>query len=118
EDLPEEGREGVGDVARGDRGQFADCAGGVGRGRRRLLSGHDPTVWCTVAACHPRPRSPTAGDDGAHAPSAARSTPAMSILTIVNMASMARLARPGSGSLSSSCSRVGTTCQDSPYRSV
>src|SRR5690606_38117310 len=98
QDLPAQGLEELGDVARGDRGPFADCAGGVGRRRRRLLSGHDPTVWCTVAAYHPRPRSPTAGDDGAHAPSAARSTPATSILTIVNMASMARLARPGSGS--------------------
>ena len=42
----------------------------------------------------------------------------MSSFFMVNMASVTRLALAGSGSLIRSVSTAGTTCQDSPYRSV
>ena len=54
----------------------------------------------------------------AYAPSAARSTSAMSILIIFVIASIARRARSRSGSLISSISRVGVTCQKTPQRSL
>ena len=54
----------------------------------------------------------------AYAPSAARSTSAILILIIFTIASMARRARFGSGSLISSISRVGVTCQKTPQRSL
>ena len=49
---------------------------------------------------------------------AAFSSAAMSILTMVIIASVARRARSGSGSFINSTSRSGTTCHDRPQRSV
>ena len=54
----------------------------------------------------------------ARQPSAARSSAAMSSFCIPIIACIARLARSGSGSESSSGSRVGTTCQERPNRSL
>ncbi len=42
----------------------------------------------------------------------------MSSLVMENIASVTRLALTGSGSLSSSESTAGTTCQDTPYLSL
>jgi hypothetical protein len=50
--------------------------------------------------------------------SAACSKSAMMIFFIFSIAAVARLARSGFGSLNNSSKRVGTTCHDSPQRSL
>ncbi len=92
----------------------------------RLAAGNQILAAPTLVRKHPLPIRKIVGDlsdteavaEAVYSSAYAFWSAAMSNFVIASIASVTRLAFPGSGSLIMSMSMVGTTCQDSPYLSV